>query len=80
VLKGLITTQALRNKMVNVNQVDLAMNFALTDAAGRLVSTATATNASYAGSDVRGMSLTLVEERADEVVARLYSDYCRKAK
>jgi hypothetical protein len=80
VLKGVIATQALRNRMVNVNQVNVAMNFALTDAAGRLVSTATANNASYAGSDLRGMSLTLVEERADEVVARLYSDYCRKAK
>jgi hypothetical protein len=28
---------------------------------------------------VLGMALTLINERADEVVAQLYSDYCRKA-
>jgi hypothetical protein len=80
VLKGVIATQAFRNAMVNVNQVNVSMNFTLTDAGGRPVSTATASNASYAGSDVSGMALTLIEERADEVVAQLYSDYCRAAK
>ena len=79
VLRGVIASQATRNAMVNVNQVSVNMNFTLTDAAGRPVSTASASNASYAGSDVSGMALTLIEERADEVVARLYSDYCRNA-
>jgi hypothetical protein len=55
------------------------LDFTLTDASGRPVSTATASNASYAGSDTAGMALTLIEERADEVVAKLYSDYCRTA-
>ena len=27
----------------------------------------------------RGMALTLVNEQADEVVAKLYGDYCRNA-
>ena len=80
VLKGVIATQAFRNTMVNVNQVNVAMSFTLTDAAGRPVSNASAKNASYAGGDVSGMALTLIEERADEVVAQLYSDYCRNAK
>ena len=80
VLKGVIATQAFRNNMVNVNQVNVAMDFTLTDAAGRPVSNARATNASYAGADVSGMALTLIEERADEVVAQLYSDYCRNAR
>jgi hypothetical protein len=79
VLRGLIASQATHNAMVNVNQVNVAMDFTLSDSAGRPVSTATAKNASYAGSDVSGMALTLIEERADEVVAQLYSDYCRKA-
>ena len=26
-----------------------------------------------------GMALTLINERADEVVAQLYTDYCQKA-
>jgi hypothetical protein len=79
VLRGVIASQAVRNAIVNVNQVSVNMNFTLSDAAGRPVSTAAASNASYAGSDVSGMALTLIEERADEVVARLYSDYCRNA-
>jgi len=80
VLRGVIATEAVRHSVVNVNQVNVNMDFTLADAAGRPVSTATASNASYAGSDVSGMALTLIEERAGEVVARLYSDYCRNAK
>jgi hypothetical protein len=80
VLKGVIATQAFRNTMVNVNQVNVAMDFTLTDAAGRPVSSARTSNASYAGADVSGMALTLIEEKADEVVAQLYSDYCRGAR
>lgn len=80
VLKGVIATQAFRNEMVNVNQVNVALDFTLSDAAGRPVSTARATNASYAGTDVPGMALQLIEERADEMVAQLYGDYCGKAR
>ncbi|MEO5672034.1 MAG: hypothetical protein ABIR26_15190 [Ramlibacter sp.] len=79
VLRGVIASRATRNAMVNVNQVNVNLDFTLTDAAGRPVSTATASNASYAGSDTSGMALTLIEERADQVVAKLYSDYCRTA-
>jgi hypothetical protein len=80
VLKGVIASQATRNAIVNVNQVNVNLDFTLTDAGGRPVSRASASNASYAGSDVSGMALTLIEERADEVVAQLYSDYCRAAR
>jgi hypothetical protein len=79
VLRGVIASQATHNAMVNVNQVNVAMKFTLADSAGRPVSTAAANNASYAGSDVSGMALTLIEERADQVVAQLYADYCRNA-
>jgi hypothetical protein len=77
VLRGVIATQATRNPIIDVNQVAVTMNFTLSDGAGRPVSVASASNQSYAGSDTAGMALTLIEERADEVVARLYSDYCR---
>lgn len=79
ILKGLITTQASRNAMINVNQVNVGMNFTLTGADGRMISQASAENASFAGQDTSGMALTLINERADEIVARLYSDYCRAA-
>lgn len=79
VLRGVIATSAVANPMVNVNQVSVQLDFTLTDSAGRPISVARASNRSYAGADVAGMALTLIEERADEVVARLYSDYCRNA-
>lgn len=78
-LRGLISTQASRNLAVNVNQVNISMNFTLTGANGKMISQASAENASYAGQDTSGMALTLINERADELVAKLYSDYCQKA-
>ena len=79
ILRGLIATQSGRNAIVNVNQVSVNMNFTLTGANGRMISQATAKNESYAGRDTSGMALTLINERADEVVAQLYTDYCQKA-
>lgn len=77
-LKGLIHSQASRNQIVNVNQVNVSMAFTLTGANGKVISQASAENASYAGQDTAGMALTLINERADELVARLYSDYCQQ--
>ena len=79
ILRGVISSVATRNALINVNQVTIRMNFTLTGADGRMISQASAENASYAGQDTSGMALTLINERADEVVARLYSDYCRAA-
>jgi hypothetical protein len=79
ILRGLIDTQISRNAMINVNQVNVRLDFTLTGANGRTISQAHATNESYAGRDVLGMALTLLNERAEEVVAQLYSDYCRGA-
>jgi hypothetical protein len=79
VLKGLIISQAVRNPMLPVNQVSVGMNFTLTGSNGRIISNTEANSASYAGADVSRMALTLVNENADEVVARLYGDYCRNA-
>lgn len=77
-LRGLITADATRNPMMNVNQVMVNMHFTLTGG-GRIISEADAHSASYAGADVARMALTLVNEQADDVVATLYSDYCRLA-
>jgi hypothetical protein len=77
VLRGLISSQAVRNAMMNVNQVDVNMQFTLSGN-GQIISETDAHSASYAGADVARMALTLVNEQADEVVATLYEDYCRK--
>ena len=76
-MRGLISTETAYNRIVRVNQVSIRMNFTLTDANGRTLAEASAENASYAGMDTAGMALTLVNEKADEVVAQLYGDYCR---
>jgi hypothetical protein len=79
VLRGLIVSQATYNPIVRVNQVSVGMGFTLAAADGRAVANAAANAASYAGPDVRAMAVTLLNEHADEVVSRLYSEYCRNA-
>lgn len=79
ILRGLISTLTTRNPIINVNQVSIRMDFSLAGANGRMISEASVSNESYAGRDTLGMALTLVNERADEVVAQIYSDYCQKA-
>lgn len=79
ILRGLITSQAMPNPMMAVNNVTVDMDFTLTGSNGRTISEAQARSGSYAGADVSRMALTLVNEKADEVVAQLYSDYCRSA-
>ena len=78
VLKGLIASEVTYNPIVRVNQVAISMRFTLSDAAGRVLSQTQVSNASYSGSDTAAMALTLIEEKADEVVAELYSAYCRQ--
>jgi len=79
VLRGLISSQAMPNPMMAVNQVSVNMGFTLTRSNGRVISDTEATSSSYAGADVERMALTRVNEKADEVVAKLYADYCRNA-
>ena len=79
VLRGLITSEAMMNPIIAVNQVSVGMGFTLTGSNGRIVSDVGASAASYAGANVGQMALTLVNEQADEVVAKLYGDYCRNA-
>lgn len=76
ILRGLIHSQAGINPVLKINEVTINMSFTLTAAGGKVVSEATAKNDSYSGTDTLGMALTLVKERADDVVAKLYSDYC----
>jgi hypothetical protein len=79
VLRGLISSQATMNPIIRVNQISVNMGFTLSGANGRIISEAQANSSSYSGADVSRMALTLVNEQADEVVARLYADYCRNA-
>ena len=79
VLRGLISSEATRNPIMAVNQVSVSMQFTLYGSNGRLISDTEASSNSYAGANVERMALTLVKEKADEVVPTLYADYCRNA-
>lgn len=77
ILRGLISTQSSINPVLRIPEVTVNMGFTLTGANGRVISEAGARAESYSGSDTLGMALTLVNEQADELVARLYNDFCR---
>lgn len=77
-LKGVISARAMHNPMIRVNQVAVSMRFVLTGSDGRPVAQADAQSQSFSGADVQGMALKLINEQAEEVVARLYSDYCQQ--
>jgi hypothetical protein len=79
ILRGLISSQTVFNPIVRVNQVSVDMGFTLSGSNGRIISDTQASSSSYAGADVSRMALTLVNEQADEVVAKLYADYCNNA-
>jgi hypothetical protein len=79
VLRGLISSHAGVNLIIPVNEVNVNMGFTLAESNGRMISDAAAQSGSFAGSDVRSAAARLINEQADEVVARLYSDYCTKA-
>lgn len=79
ILRGLITTQTGINPVLKINEVAVHMGFTLVSAGGKAISSVAAKADSYSGTDTLGMALELVNEQADEVVARLYNDYCRLA-
>ena len=57
----------------------VSFGFTLTGSNGRIISNVDASSSSYSGTNVSQMALTLVNEQIDEVVAKLYGDYCRNA-
>jgi hypothetical protein len=79
VLRGLIASQASVNPVIRVNEVTVNLGFTLADSGGHMISDATAQGGSFSGSDIRTAAARLINEKADDVVAKLYSDYCGQA-
>ena len=79
ILRGLITTQTGINPVLKINEVAVHMGFTLVSAGGKTISSVAAKDESSSGTHTLGMALTLVNEQAGEVAARLYNDYCRGA-
>ena len=79
ILRGTISSRTAINPVLRIPEVYVNMGFTLSAADGRSISDVSASAESYSGTDTLGMALTLVNEQASAVVARLYSDYCRNA-
>jgi hypothetical protein len=79
ILRGTISSRTAINPVLRIPEVYINMGFTLSAADGRTISDVSASAESYSGTDTLGMALTLVNEQASGVVARLYSDYCRNA-
>jgi len=80
ILRGLIESRTTFNPVAKVNEVHLSMSFTLVAASGKSVASVSEEAESWAGSDTTGAALALVKEKADLVVAKLYSEYCENAK
>jgi hypothetical protein len=79
VLRGSISTQIGVNPVVQVHEVAVRIELALTAADGRTLSSVEAHADSYSGVDTLETAVALVREQADRLVAQLYNDYCRNA-
>lgn len=79
-LKGIISARSGANKMVRANDVSVDVMLTLTDGSGRLISQARASGQSWAGSDVVGAAMSVLDDQADGLVAKLYSDFCARGK
>ncbi len=78
IIRGVIDSRAHKNPIINVNEVYVDMSFTLTSSSGRTISGTTARSESFAGADTIRVAQILVEEQADEIVAKLYHDFCRR--
>ncbi len=80
VIRGLIESRAQLNPVAKVNEVHVTIVFTLLDSSGRILSSVSAENEAWSGTDTESTALDLVREKADWVVAKLYSDYCKTTK
>ncbi|WP_243439948.1 hypothetical protein [Fundidesulfovibrio soli] len=80
ILKGIISARSGANKMVKANEVSVDIVLTLSDGSGRTVSQVRASGQSWAGTDVTGAALSVLDDQADTLVAKLYSDFCARGK
>lgn len=79
VLRGTISSQAGVNPVVQVNEVAVSIDMALTGLDGRTLSEVAVHTDSYSGSDTLHTALALVNEQADRLVWQLASEYCSRS-
>jgi hypothetical protein len=79
-MKGAIETATGANPIVGVGEVDLDADFSLSLPSGKRLSQASAAGGAYSGrptrSSTKGAALGVWEEKSDEIVGKLFRDYC----
>jgi len=78
-IRGVISGRAGKNLMVNANEVAVTIMMTLTDARGRVLSSQKMSAESWAGQDVVGAAVAVVEDEGAVAVANLYRDFCSQA-
>ena len=78
-IRGVISGRAGKNLMVNANEVAVTIMMTLTDARGRVLSSQRMSAESWAGQDVVGAALSVIEDEGAVAVANLYRDFCAQA-
>ena len=77
ILRGVIRSRSQINPIVNAHEVFVNMTFTLSDSSGQIVADSSAGGDSWSGADTLSISLDIVREKANGVVRKLYSDYCK---
>lgn len=76
VVRGRIAGFSGVNRLVRINEVDLTADFTLLLKNGNAVAAASAYGSSFAGSNRQQAVRALWDEKSEEVVGRLFGDYC----
>lgn len=80
VMKGVIETATGVNPVIGVGEVDLDADFSLSLPSGKRLAQANAAGGAYNGrqtkNSTKGAALSIWEEKSDEIVGKLFRDYC----
>jgi hypothetical protein len=79
ILRGDLTMTTGVNQVVGVREVAVDLQLTLSTASGRELSAVDAHSEAYSSVDTLGTASALLKKQADQLVAQLYNDYCRKA-
>lgn len=77
-LKGIISTRAQLNRVVNVEEVFVTINLALFDRSGRQISSAQASETAFSDADVSATIQKLVKNQSQNITYQLFRDYCKE--
>jgi hypothetical protein len=78
VVRGTVTAQANANRRLDLNEVSVNAAITLASANGQALSSQVSREESYAGADLLGAYVDLVQAQASEVAARLFADLCQR--